>query len=51
MPDLRIDRILEITAVAVVLYLILSNAYGFSQVVSSVAGAYSSSVKALQGRG
>lgn len=41
---------LEIALVAVALYLVLTNAQGFSQVAASVGNVYGSSVKALQGR-
>lgn len=43
-------RILEITFVAVVLYLVLSNASGFSKAVVSIGDTYVKGVKALQGR-
>lgn len=42
---------LEIALTAVVLYLVLTNASGFSQVAASIGTVYTSSVKALQGRG
>jgi len=41
---------LEITFVAIVLYLVLSRASGFSQAVRSLASGYSEAVRALQGR-
>ena len=45
-----IGKILEITFVAVLVYLILKNAGGFNTVAGASAGAYSTAVKALQGR-
>ena len=45
-----VGRILEITFVAVLVYLVLKNAEGFSTVAGATAGAYSTSVQALQGR-
>jgi hypothetical protein len=45
-----IGRILEITFVAVLVYLVLKNSEGFSTVAGATAGAYSTSVQALQGR-
>ena len=48
MNELR--RWLEITFVLIVLYLVLSRASAFSTAVKALAGAYTGSVKALQGR-
>jgi hypothetical protein len=48
--DIQWSRILEITFVAIVLYLVLSNAKGFSSALSSLSNAYTSGVKTLQGR-
>lgn len=45
-----VSRILEITFVSVVLYLVLANSSGFGTVTESIAAAYVGSVKALQGR-
>lgn len=45
-----VGRILEITFVAVILYLILANAFGFSSIVTSLGNVYVKSVGALQGR-
>lgn len=45
-----IEQLFEITLVLVLVYLVLSNAFGFSTVVSSFGQAYTSSVKVLQGR-
>lgn len=41
---------IEIGLVAVLTYLVLTNAQGFSQVAASVGNVYSSSIRALQGR-
>jgi hypothetical protein len=49
--DLKLDKVLEITFTLIMLYLILVNYKGFSNVVSSLGGAYTGAVKALQGRG
>lgn len=43
-------RILEITFVAIVLYLVLTNSSGFSKAITSIGNTYVSGVKALQGR-
>lgn len=45
-----VNRVLEITFVLVILYLVLNNYQGFGSVVRSVGSVYSSSVKTLQGR-
>lgn len=42
---------LEIAFVAVLAYLVLTNAGGFSQIAASIGNVYTSSVKTLQGRG
>lgn len=44
-----IARIIEVTFMLVLAYLILKNASGFSSAVRSVGSVYTSSVKALQG--
>lgn len=44
------DQVVEVTVLLIVLYLVLSRAQGFSSMVRSMASAYTSSVKALQGR-
>jgi hypothetical protein len=44
------DTALELTFTVIVLYLVLSKAQGFSSMVRSMSSAYTSSVKALQGR-
>lgn len=50
MPEIPLNRILEITVVVVVLYLVLSNSYGFSSILNQAGQTYVQSVKALQGR-
>jgi hypothetical protein len=50
MKDGILGRILEITFVAVLVYLVLANAGSFKIVSEASAGAYSTAVKALQGR-
>lgn len=50
MPEIPLNRILEITIVAIVLYLVLSNSYGFSVILAQAGRTYAESVKALQGR-
>ena len=47
----NVGRWLEITFVLIILYLVLSRAFGFSTVVKSIGGVYVNAVKALQGRG
>jgi len=44
------DNAFEIAMVAIVLYLVVTNAGGFSQVAASIGNVYTSGVKALQGR-
>lgn len=44
------DQFLELSITAVVLLLILKNANGFSTMMRSFSNAYTSSIKALQGR-
>ena len=46
----NVGRWLEITFVLIILYLVLSRAFGFSSVVKSIGGVYVNAVKALQGR-
>ena len=46
----NVGRWLEITFVLIILYLVLSRAFGFSAVVKSMGGVYVNAVKALQGR-
>jgi hypothetical protein len=48
--DNLFGRVLEITIVAVVLYLVLSNAFGFSTIIRTAGDVYAKSVAALQGR-
>lgn len=48
--DFKFSQLLEITLVAVVLFLILNNWYGFKEILSTGGSVYASSVKALQGR-
>lgn len=43
-------KVLEITFVLILVYLVLSRALGFSMAVTSIGKVYVSSVKALQGR-
>jgi len=43
-------RILEITFFLVLVYLVLSRAEGFSSAMGSLSGAYTESVRTLQGR-
>jgi hypothetical protein len=45
-----VGKVLEITFVAVLAYLILANATAFSTAVQSVGAVYGNSVKTLQGR-
>lgn len=46
-----VGRVIEGTIVLIVLYLILSNSKGFSDIVKSSGAVYGNSVKVLQGRG
>lgn len=46
----QIKQVIEGTIVLIVLYLILSNAFGFASVVRAVGGVYTESVRTLQGR-
>lgn len=45
-----VGRILEITFILVLMYLVLTNGNAFSQVVSSIGSVYNNSVRTLQGR-
>lgn len=45
-----VERWMEITFTLILVYLILSRASGFSQVVREFSGAYTGAVRALQGR-
>jgi hypothetical protein len=45
-----VSKIFEITFVAVVLYLVLTRAEGFSQSIRAIGSVYTAGVKALQGR-
>lgn len=44
------DQFLDLSITAVVLYLVLSRAQGFATMMRAFSGAYTSSIKALQGR-
>ena len=45
-----VGKVLEITFVLVMAYLILANAHNFSIAAQTVGGVYSGAVKTLQGR-
>lgn len=45
-----VERLLEITFVLIVIYLVLSKSSGFSSVVRSLGSVYTQGVAALQGR-
>lgn len=45
-----VDRVLEVSFTLILVYLVLSRASGFSNVVRSIGSAYVEAVKALQGR-
>lgn len=45
-----VGRVIEVTLVLIVLYLVLSNAFGFSSAIASIGKVYVNAVKALQGR-
>lgn len=47
---MNIGRWMEITFMLILAYLILSNYKGFAAAINSIGGAYTSSVRALQGR-
>lgn len=44
-----VNKILEGTALLILVYLVLANANGFAQVTKALGDAYSGSVKTLQG--
>jgi len=46
-----INRVLEITFVAAIVFIILTHAGGFATVAGATAGAYSTATKALYGVG
>jgi len=43
-------RVIEVTFLLVLAFIVVSNAGGFSMAMSSLAGAYTSAVRTLQGR-
>jgi hypothetical protein len=45
-----VGKVLEITFILVLMYLVLTNGSAFSQVVGSIGNVYTSSVRTLQGR-
>lgn len=45
-----VGRVIEVTFILVLVFLVLSNAMGFTLAVGSLSGAYSNAVKTLQGR-
>lgn len=45
-----IEKILEGTFVAILIYLVVTNAIGFSSIVGTTGNVYVNSIKALQGR-
>lgn len=45
-----VGRILEITFVLVMMYLVIANASNFSKAIGAVGGVYIGAVKTLQGR-
>lgn len=45
-----VGKVLEITFILVLMYLVLTNGNAFSQVVGSLGNVYTNSVKVLQGR-
>lgn len=45
-----VGRVLEITFVAVLLFLVVTNADGFARVTTAIGSVYSQSVRTLQGR-
>jgi len=47
---LKTSNIIEGTVILIAIYLVVSNAFGFSRVVSALAEAYTGAVVALQGR-
>lgn len=47
---MNVERLLEITFTLILVYLILTQAKGFSSSVRSLSSAYTEGVKALQGR-
>lgn len=48
--NINVERILEITITAVVLYLVLTNGKAFADIITAAGSVYGSSVRALQGR-
>lgn len=45
-----VSRLLEITFLLIVLYIVVANARAFSTIVSTLGATYTSSVRALQGK-
>lgn len=48
--SVTLGKFLEITFVLILVFLVVTNAKGFSSVMGSLAAAYTTSVRALQGR-
>jgi hypothetical protein len=48
--NFKFSQLLEITLVAVLLFLVLNNWYGFTAILKAGGETYTSGVKALQGR-
>jgi hypothetical protein len=45
-----VRQIIEATVLLVALFLVISNAFGFSQAIGAIANAYTGAVRTLQGR-
>lgn len=45
-----VSRVIEVTFVLIILYLVLTNSFGFTRVVGAIGQAYGDVVKVLQGR-
>lgn len=47
---MNVDKLIEITATLIIVYLVVINGEKFSQVVGAVGGVYNNSIRTLQGR-
>ncbi len=45
-----VNKVIEGTITLIIIYLLVTNADGFSNIISNVGSVYGASVKALQGR-
>lgn len=47
---MNVDKIIELTGTLIIVYLVIINGEKFSQVVNSVGGVYTNTIRTFQGR-